>query len=397
MTRKQGKGNREQEAQGPEGAPVEADVTNPNVETSKSENVKKSKRQDAPGVGSLVAGQVSARSADDAVSEDAYQESASVARIGVSTWGSLGLSVVSHGIVALLFGLITWAVGTAVQAEPPEIHAQIVPGETPAGSGGFRFPGNALIDRPDSAKAAGSPAPASTLKDLIARQSPPDGAALSPAGMTLSQIASRPISRTDLAGTGQGGSGGRGTGLGDRDLAGGGPVGSLWGVGEGQKARSIVYVMDRSGSMADTFRLLQRELMQAIGSLERDQMFNVIWFNEGTATLMFTKMMPATLENKRKVFDAIGTIVPSGQTEPLDAIVKGLDYEPDVLFLLSDGDFGEQNRRITRTIGRKNKKGATIINTILFVYDTMGDGERVLRSIAEENGGVYKHVRQEDL
>lgn len=315
----------------------------------------------------------------------------------VSTLGSLGLSLVSHAIVAALFGLVTWSVGTIVRAAPPEIHAQIVAADIPTGSGGFRFPGSALIDRPDSATAAGAPAPAASLADMIANQSPPDAASLSASGTSLARLASRPISRTDLTGTGTGGENGRGTGLGDRDLAGGGPVGSLWGVGEGQKARSIVYVMDRSGSMADTFKLLQRELMQAIGSLERDQQFNVIWFNEGDATLMFTKLVPATLENKRKVFDAIAAIIPSGQTQPLSAIQTALGYKPDVLFLLSDGDFGEQNRRITSTIKRKNKNRETIINTILFVYDTMGDGQRVLRSIAEDNGGVYKHVRQEDL
>ena len=314
-----------------------------------------------------------------------------------STLGSLGLSLVSHAIVAALFGLVTWSVGSIVRAAPPEIHAQIVAADVPAGSGGFRFPGSALIDRPDSATAAGAPAPAASLADLIANQTPPDAASLSASGTSLARLASRPISRTDLTGTGTGGDHGRGTGLGDRDLAGGGPVGSLWGVGEGQKARSIVYVMDRSGSMADTFKLLQRELMQAIGSLERDQEFNVIWFNEGDATLMFTKLVPATLENKRKVFDAIAAIIPSGQTQPLSAIQTALSYKPDVLFLLSDGDFGEQNRRITSTIKRKNKNRETIINTILFVYDTMGDGQRVLRSIAEDNGGVYKHVRQEDL
>ncbi|OWY72239.1 hypothetical protein B7486_04775 [cyanobacterium TDX16] len=315
----------------------------------------------------------------------------------VTTLGSLGLSLVSHAIVAALFGLVTWSVGSIVRAAPPEIHAQIVAADVPAGSGGFRFPGSALIDRPDSATAAGAPAPAASLADLIANQTPPDAASLSASGTSLARLASRPISRTDLTGTGTGGDHGRGTGLGDRDLAGGGPVGSLWGVGEGQKARSIVYVMDRSGSMADTFKLLQRELMQAIGSLERDQEFNVIWFNEGDATLMFTKLVPATLENKRKVFDAIAAIIPSGQTQPLSAIQTALSYKPDVLFLLSDGDFGEQNRRITSTIKRKNKNRETIINTILFVYDTMGDGQRVLRSIAEDNGGVYKHVRQEDL
>ena len=67
-----------------------------------------------------------------------------------------------------------------------------------------------------------------------------------------------------------------------------------------------------------------------------------------------------------------------------------------MLFLLSDGDFGE-DRDIPGIIKKKNAKRAVIINTILFVYDTLGKGERVLREIAEENGGMFKHVTEQDL
>jgi len=174
-------------------------------------------------------------------------------------------------------------------------------------------------------------------------------------------------------------------------------VGSLWGVGKGQVARSIVYVMDRSGSMGDTFDLLQRELMRALGSLQEEQFFNVIWFNEGPANMLSPRLLGASLENKRQAFEAIKVIVPAGQTDPIDAINKGLDLKPDVLFLLSDGDFGEDNERIKRMIRRKNAGRAATINTILFVYDSMGNGAKVLREIAEENGGVFKHVTEEDL
>jgi len=63
---------------------------------------------------------------------------------------------------------------------------------------------------------------------------------------------------------------------------------------------------------------------------------------------------------------------------------------------LSDGDFGEENKRIIDLFERRNRKKRTIVNTILFIYDTMGDGERVLRRIAEMNNGNYKHVTEED-
>lgn len=314
--------------------------------------------------------------------------------------GSAGISVFLHVMVAVLFGLITWAVGVAAVSPPKEVRAQIVAAEIPkVPGGGFRFAGNALIDRPDSSRSIGNPDNAKSLSDLLDRKDEPEAVPEVAGGTSLSEFTSQGLRRQDVvgAGSGAGGKAGLGSGLGDRELAGGGPVGSLWGVGEGQKARSIIYVLDRSGSMSDTFVLLQRELKQAIGSLESDQLFNVIFFNEGKCTPLFQQLVTATLENKRQVFTSLEAIVPSGQTEPLDAIQTGLDSRPDVLFLLSDGDFGEFNQKIMRTIRQKNRDKATTINTILFVYDTAGDGEKVLRTIAEENRGIYKHVRQEDL
>jgi hypothetical protein len=266
--------------------------------------------------------------------------------------------------------------------------------------GGFKFPGQAFIDRPDSAKPAQGHDSSADLSKLLAEKNPSPQPLPVPNGTGWQEIGGSELRRSDVVGIGldTGVSGGsQGTGLGDRDLAGGGPVGSLWGVGEGQRAHSIVYVMDRSGSMSDTFGLLQRELMRAIGSLERDQLFEIIWFNEGKPTELFSRLRPASLENKQHAFAAIGRIVPSGQTEPIPAVRIGLGYKPDVLFLLSDGDFGEDNKNIIRTIQQRNAKQQTTINTILFVYDTMGEGERVLRTIAQSNGGVYKHVTEEDI
>ncbi len=316
------------------------------------------------------------------------------------TVGSAGISLLFHGLMVMLLGLATWAIGSAEPAAG-EFKAHVVATvESNALGGGFKFPGQAYIDRPDSAKRGGQKDGSPSLTDLLKTQPDVKMTQADPMGSGLDQLSNTELRRGDVVGVGlnpSSGNCGQGTGLGDRDLAGGGPVGSLWGVGEGQRAHSIVYVMDRSGSMSDTFSLLQRELMRAIGSLERDQLFEVIWFNEGKPTELYSRLRAATLENKEQAFGAIGRIVPSGQTEPLAAVRLGLGYKPDVLFLLSDGDFGEENKNIIRTINQRNKNARTTINTILFVYDTMGDGERVLRTIAESNGGVFKHVTEEDL
>lgn len=309
--------------------------------------------------------------------------------------GPASLSLGCHAVLIFLLTLVSWAVGGVGGDAPAEYTASVVAKYEDAESlSGFHFPGSAKIDRPDS------PEEGSSISDLAALLAKDNAIQVTPVDSSRSELSAlsvKELSRSDVVGAGVNRSSGMSGALGERDLAGGGPVGSLWGVGKGQRARSIVYVLDRSGSMSGTFDLLARELKRAVGSLEPDQLFNVIWFNEGRATEWSARLRKASLENKRDAFAEIGRIVPAGQTEPTDAIRKGLAYRPDVLFLLSDGDFGEENQRIIRLIADKNREKRTIINTILFVYDTMGDGERVLRAIAEMNRGTYKHVTEEDI
>ncbi|HUN81460.1 MAG TPA: hypothetical protein VMV81_08125, partial [Phycisphaerae bacterium] len=185
--------------------------------------------------------------------------------------GSAGLSVAVHVVILLLFSVATWAIHTSSDEPEQDYSVHAVAVDPPVGfTGGFRFPGEAMIDRPDRKLAGFSKETNSELAGLLAD---PAAKSLAPTQAAsesgLGEILDRPLSRGDIVsggGGGAGGSGGKEGGLGDSDFAGGGPVGTLWGVGQGQNARSVVYVMDRSGSMTDTFSLLQHELMRAIGS-----------------------------------------------------------------------------------------------------------------------------------
>jgi len=266
---------------------------------------------------------------------------------------------------------------------------------------GFQFSG-----KPDDATRETLPESAEgpTLSDLATVLASPDRAAevkpLQVAGGTgLDELAVGAIGGSDIVpvGRGRGGSQGDGKGLGERDVTGGASIGSMWGVGEGQAAKSVVYVMDRSGSMGDSFGALQKELMRAIGSLGADQQFNVIWFSDGRPTELFERLRWASPENKRDAFDAIKSVAPRGQTEPVEAARRALQYKPDVMYLLSDGDFGDQNSKLLNLIARMNREGRTTIHTILFVLDSMDEGERILRRIAESNRGTYKHVSDREV
>lgn len=315
--------------------------------------------------------------------------------------GPAGLSLLCHLIFLFLLSLTGWAVGAMGDGIPTEFTAQVVAQSQDGPVGSFHFPGRANIDRPDSRDAQGESDEA--VEDLASLLQSDKSLQMNPVdvgGTGLNTISVEQLDRGDIVGTGIPASGdqglGLGGGLGDRDLAGGGPVGSMWGVGRGQQARSVVYVMDRSGSMVDTFSLLKRELMKAIGTLNDDQQFNLIWFNDSRrADEWSPRMRQATQDSKSAVFDAIERITAEGQTAPVNAIRQALAYRPDVIFLLSDGDFSEENETILKMIRQMNRTRRTIVNTILF--NTTGTGEEILRRIAEENRGEFKVVTTNDI
>ncbi|MFO0974697.1 MAG: hypothetical protein U1A27_14845 [Phycisphaerae bacterium] len=175
------------------------------------------------------------------------------------------------------------------------------------------------------------------------------------------------------------------------------PPGSLWGVGKPETSRSFVYVLDRSGSMQDSFHLLQRELISAIHSLSSEQSFNVIWFSAGPCEMLSPSLLPASADNKQFAFDAIRRIIPGGQTQPLDAVRRGLAQRPDVLYLLSDGDFADQNEPILDLLRATPREKRPIVHTILFLFDAGLAGRGVLRQIAELGGGTFKHVTEDEV
>ncbi len=62
--------------------------------------------------------------------------------------------------------------------------------------------------------------------------------------------------------------------------SGGGP--KFFGLGGSARGvRRIVYVVDRSGSMLDTFQYVRQELKRSISALRRTQKFHVIFFSSG--------------------------------------------------------------------------------------------------------------------
>lgn len=157
-------------------------------------------------------------------------------------------------------------------------------------------------------------------------------------------------------------------------------------------AGRVVYVIDRSGSMTDSIVHVKLELRRTINQLSPRQKFHVIFYSTGPGLPMPAgKLVPAIPANKQVAYDFIDGVPAVGQTDPSDALTQAFAQRPDVIYLLTDGEF---DRKIIDQVDRLNRNRQTVVNTICFLYDS---GRETLETIAARNGGSFKFVSGADL
>jgi len=160
------------------------------------------------------------------------------------------------------------------------------------------------------------------------------------------------------------------------------------------RPKGIVFVIDHSGSMTDTIVYVKHELKRSIRSLRPNQAFWITFFSSGPTFDLSTgksKMLPATEANKQVAYKFVDSIQAVGQTAPEEAIQKAFDRRPDVIYILTDGEFEPS---IADLIEKLNAKKEVTVNTIGFIYQ---QGEPLLKKIAAANNGTYKFVSEDDM
>jgi len=198
-------------------------------------------------------------------------------------------------------------------------------------------------------------------------------------------VASNRLERLNVIGVGGGGNVlGGWEGLGDGSSG-------FFGTGGGV-ARKIVYVVDRSGSMTDSIMYVKYELKRSIGELGEESEFHIIFYSSGPPVEMPTRrLVPATERNKQLAFEFIDGIVARGETDPSKALDRAFAVKPELIYLLTDGEF---DKAIIGRVNRLNAGNQVTVHTIGFWYRL---GEKVLKQIAKENNGDYKFVSEADL
>jgi len=139
--------------------------------------------------------------------------------------------------------------------------------------------------------------------------------------------------------------------------------------GTGGSAYHIVYVVDRSGSMIETFDEVRAEMKRSILQLSPAQAFHVIFFSSGVPKENPPRrLVYATQENKRAALRYLDKIQPHGQTDPIPALERAfavLKNRPNrkrgmLIYLLTDGEFPDLCPMLMRRLAPKFSVSLTL-------------------------------------
>jgi hypothetical protein len=164
--------------------------------------------------------------------------------------------------------------------------------------------------------------------------------------------------------------------------------------GEARAARKIVYVVDRSGSMMGVFGDLRKELKRSIDRLRKSQKYHVIFYStDPPIEAPPGRLVNAIRASKERTFEFIDTTMPEGMTQPIEAMRRAFQLNPDLIYFLSDGDIPEADL-LKENLRTWNRKEEVRIFTIAYVSAA---GRQLLEEVAREHNGAFRFVSEYDL
>jgi hypothetical protein len=171
-------------------------------------------------------------------------------------------------------------------------------------------------------------------------------------------------------------------------------------LGASDVGSKFVYVIDKSYSMANdnALRAAKAELTASLQQLNDQQQFQVIFYNTDGVEVMQTRdrhfdLFWGTDAQRLLAANQYQTVQPHGGTDHYPALKRALDFNPDVIFFLTDGKEPPLSAADRASIVRMNR-GARI-HCIEFGKGPLpGDPALVvphnwLQQLARENSGTY--------
>ena len=163
--------------------------------------------------------------------------------------------------------------------------------------------------------------------------------------------------------------------------------------GSNAKGMKFVYVVDASSSMnhphdseaRTRFNRLKIELVKSILSLNGNNDFYIVFFNENPIPMPARSMQPAYPAVRKRYLQWAAKMRANGKTDPRRALSLALKLNPDVIYFLTDGNFEYKIDRFLRKMAQNH----TAIHTFAFGNR---EAEEALKALAAANGGDYHFI-----
>jgi Mg-chelatase subunit ChlD len=157
-------------------------------------------------------------------------------------------------------------------------------------------------------------------------------------------------------------------------------------LGDGKPFKTAVYVFDISGSMLTDNRLKRvlECLEEAIKRLKPNQQIKLIAFHSyAVPDTVAQGLYPASDANKKSAIQWLYQPKLPGGTDPTQAMLDAIQLKPEVIFMLTDGEFDPYCVDAV-TNANQAQPNPSIINCIGLSEDIPN-----LREIARRNKGSY--------
>jgi Ca-activated chloride channel family protein len=173
-------------------------------------------------------------------------------------------------------------------------------------------------------------------------------------------------------------------------------------VSDVKTKKSIVFVLDRSGSMAGKKMEQSKKALEfVITNLNEGDEFNIVIYDDRVETFE-TGLITFNKDNYKKALDFVAGISDGGGTNISGGLTKGMELLqktelPSYIVFLTDGlpTAGETNESKIASLVKSSNKN----NTRLFVFGVGNDvNARLLDRLSSENGGASEYVKpMEDI
>ncbi|MEZ6137262.1 MAG: vWA domain-containing protein [Pirellulaceae bacterium] len=158
----------------------------------------------------------------------------------------------------------------------------------------------------------------------------------------------------------------------------------------------FIYILDSSRSMSgDRWTYACNQLIDSLRDLKPGQEFFVLCFDVDTSYLFDVSPKAATyLEPNEELIKRVREWLRYRRlgraTMPANALRAGIKFDPDAIFLLSDGELQDNSLRILRIINKPSYTERQIPIHTIHLFSR--EGRDSLETMAKQNSGSFTHI-----